>query len=567
MRHVAQQAIAVFVSASLWGACSSSSTSGTSSKPTPTQPTPKASPDLTIFLTAEMKGSTEPCGCTSDPLGDLARTSELIKRARAAGPVLVLDGGSTLYTQVHLTDNTRAQEVLKSQLIETAFRDDLLVSAMGLGPYDFGQGADKVSPPRHAVNLAEGSGVALQAPEIIDAGGMKVGVFGVLSPDALSSFNISATDPAEAATKAITDLKARGAQVTIALAHMGKDEARDLAKTVEGMDFVLISQNLPKPNRVRSEPMRVRDTWLFMPANRGQVISRLRLNRRTNGAFADALGEVRAAEDAERLVVELSDLKASIEKWSNEPGADAAFIAKKRAEAVTTAQEIAELRKSPLRPPSDGNYFTLAQLKIHKGLDCQTNLVEAKRAYDRESGLANVKAAVGKKPVAVPKGEASYVGSEICEMCHEEAFEFWQGTMHAKAWETLEGLGKEFDFDCIGCHVTGFEKPGGSNIAFNDTLRDVQCEQCHGPGSAHSDSKKGDKRAMMARSPEASVCAQCHTKKHSDTFEYKAYLRDITGPGHGADFRTELGEGATGESLRAEAREKASVSIGQNCPK
>ncbi len=95
MRHVAIQAFAILLSATVWGGCSSSSSTGSSSKPTPVEPAAKPNPDVTIFLTAEMKGSTEPCGCTSDPLGDLARTSALIATARAAGPVLVFDGGST----------------------------------------------------------------------------------------------------------------------------------------------------------------------------------------------------------------------------------------------------------------------------------------------------------------------------------------------------------------------------------------------------------------------------------------------------------------------------------------
>lgn len=567
MRHVAVSAIAVLISCSLQGACSSSSSNGSSPKATPVEPAVKPNPDLTIFLTAEMKGSTEPCGCTSDPLGDLARTSQLIADARAAGPVLVFDGGSTLYTEVKLSENTRSQELLKSKLIASALTNDLKVNAMGLGPYDFGEGAAKITPPRHAVNVAADSGIATKAPEIIEAGGIKVGVFGVVAPNALTGLEVTVTEAAPAATKAIADLKSKGAQVIVALAHMTTEQARDLAKAVPGMDFVLISQILPEPDEVRAEPMQVGDSWLFMPANRGQVVSRLRLNRRGEGTFADALGEVRAQGEIERMGEELANLRADLKKWSEDPSADKAFVASKKAEVDALAARQAKLRAEPLQVPDTGNYFTLAQLEIHKGLDCQPTLVAAKRAYDQESGLANVQAAAGKKPVPAAKGEASYVGSETCENCHDEAQEFWQGTLHAKAWETLEGLGKEFNFDCIGCHVTGFEKPGGSNIAFNEPLRDVQCEQCHGPGSLHIEAKGEAKRSTIVLSPEESVCGQCHTKEHSDTFEFQAYLRDVTGPGHGANFRKTLGEGDTGASLRAAALKKAGVDIGQNCPK
>ena len=56
-------------------------------------------PTFTIFALAELRGQIGPCGCTSDPLGDISRTVEIIDKARSQGPVLVVDAGSTLYSQ------------------------------------------------------------------------------------------------------------------------------------------------------------------------------------------------------------------------------------------------------------------------------------------------------------------------------------------------------------------------------------------------------------------------------------------------------------------------------------
>ncbi len=553
------------------GACSSSSSPGSSSKPgvttKPPSPSPPAKPDLTIFLMAEMKGSTEPCGCTADPLGDLARTSRLVKEARAKGPVLVFDGGSTLYTQVEIGERSLAQEVLKSDLIVKALLGELKVDAIGLGPYDFGEGLARVRPPRLATNIAPNPELALQAPKIITAGGIKVGVFAVVGAKALVGLPVEVGDVVSAANKAVADLRAQGAHVIVSLAHMTKEEARAMAKAAPGMDFVLISQNTPEPKDVRQEPMQIGDTWLFMPANRGQVVSRVHLWRRGEGAWADAIGDVRAKYETKRVRIELAELRVALKKWEGDPTADKAFVAGKRAEADTLVARQATLRTSPIQPPESGNYFTLAQVQINKGLACDSKLVATKLAYDKASGLANVKAAADKKPAPAAKGAASYVGIEECGMCHQEAVDFWKNTNHAKAWETLEGLGKEFNYDCIGCHVTGFDKPGGSNIAFNDELRDVQCEQCHGPGSIHVDTEGNSKVPSIVRRPEESVCLGCHTQEHSDTFDFDAYLRDITGPGHGLNFRNTLGKGETGESLRAAALKKAGLSVGANCPK
>jgi hypothetical protein len=551
--------------ASLSSSCSSNS--GTSSGSTAEGAKPPLKPGLTIFLSSELKGTTEPCGCNSDPLGDLARTSQIVAEAKKQGPVIFLDGGSTLYTQVNVSDGILAQEQLKSTLIEKTFADYINVAALGLGPYDLGEGAAKVRPARHAVNLAPEAGVALEAPAIIDAGGMKVGVFGVVSPVAMKTVGLEAGEAAPAATKAIAELKGKGAQVIVALAHMTKDESRALAQAAPGIDFLLIGQNLPEPDQVRHEAMQVGDTWLFRPANRGQYLSRLRLTRRGEGPFADAVGEVRAAIEIDSLSVELQTLTSDLEKWEADPNGDKAFIANKKKEFKELSERKATLETSALQAPAKGNYFTLGQLKINKALDCQPEVVAAKQAYDKSAGEANVKAAKAEPPAA-PKGAATYVGIEECEMCHKEAVEFWKKTKHAKAWHTIEMVNKQFNFDCISCHVTGFQKPGGSSIGFNEPLRDVQCEQCHGPGSLHVDAEgEEEKRKTIVSRPEESVCMECHTKEHSDTFDFEPYLRDVTGPGHAPALRASLGDGPTGLELRSAALKKAGAGIGNHCPK
>ena len=76
--------------------------------------------------------------------------------------------------------------------------------------------------------------------------------------------------------------------------------------------------------------------------------------------------------------------------------------------------------------------------------------------------------------------------------------------------------------------------PGGSEVVQNTGLRDVQCEVCHGPGSAHIDAASdAARRATIRRDAPADVCAGCHTPEHSDHFDYGTYRPRILGPGHG----------------------------------
>ena len=140
----------------------------------------------------------------------------------------------------------------------------------------------------------------------------------------------------------------------------------------------------------------------------------------------------------------------------------------------------------------------------------------------------------------------------------------WASTGHARAWVTLDRVGKAFDYDCIGCHVTGWEQPGGSSLAASEGLRDVQCETCHGPGSIHIAIEDDEERsrATITKTPPETVCLGCHTKDHSDLFEYQAYLRNITGLGHGEALRKELGDGPTASSLAEAARARIGNEIG-----
>jgi hypothetical protein len=295
-------------------------------------------------------------------------------------------------------------------------------------------------------------------------------------------------------------------------------------------------------------------------------VSRLDVTLRDGpGPLADALGRAAAGSKTAMIERELAALDADLARFAADRSADPAFVRQKKAERAELVAQRDQLAKQPFAIPARGPYFMLEQVRINKTRACQPKVQDAVTAFYRAAGEANAKAAAGVKPPPVPAGRATYVGNAACEDCHDDAIKFWKDTRHAGAWETLVQRGQQLDYDCIGCHVTGWGQPSGATLAVNEPLRDVGCETCHGPGSIHVEKGGEEKPSSVVRNPPKEMCAtQCHTKEHSDTFEYEAYMRDVVGKGHGDLLRGRLGKGPTGGQLRKAALEKAGK-MGPGC--
>jgi len=118
-------------------------------------------------------------------------------------------------------------------------------------------------------------------------------------------------------------------------------------------------------------------------------------------------------------------------------------------------------------------------------------------------------------------GFTEYQGPRVCGSCHQQEHRSWVITHHASAYSTLYRRERAQDLKCVGCHVTGIDKPGGFIAGDHGSpMRDVTCESCHGPGGPHNPSLD------TPVDPKAE-CIRCHDKDHSIAFSVAKGLPHI----------------------------------------
>lgn len=525
---------------------------------------PVAPPRLVIdiFAFARMLGTIAPCGCTTESLGGLQYAFGYIEANSAATSRLVLEPGSFLFPDPagpEAPHDTAAwgQAEQRASALQARFAGlgGQLVS--GFGPTDISSPSSEQAlstwpMPRVLANSRKLDAHGVLSHRVVRLGDatrwIEAGVTAVVEPGLTAS--LGAEPPSEALRRELAAMRAAGVELTVVLLQGSRSTAEQLAREVEGIDLIVVGMPVGLDRtRIGASPARLGGTWVIEPGEQAQTISHLRLEIDA-GAIAElprpamwTLVPTMAAQQQE-----LARLDARLAKFRADPAADRSFIAR-------IEQERAALAGSLERPaPITGAVaVTVEQSKI----SCHTAATDADaaaalRRYDNWVATENQKRFAGVQAPKPAKGEASYVGSEQCDACHAEESELWAKTRHAAAYGTLVAANKQFDLSCVGCHVTGFREPGGSEVVENAKLQNIQCEQCHGPGSLHvAVPEKRGKANAIRRATAVDVCKECHTPEHSDTFDHAAYLRDVLGPGHGAERRAALGEGPTGRELRA----------------
>lgn len=526
--------------------------------------------EVDVFAFGRQLGAIAPCGCTTEPLGGLQYAFGHIEHTADDASRLVLMPGSMLFplpgdAEAPTDEAGWAQADQRAEVLHERFAklgDSLVV---GLGPGDVLSPAGddaltKYPLPRVLTNAAPDATLppGVTKSRQVDLGhGLRASVFMVLDPALVPERTPglpALTDPVAALSKAVGE--ASDDALVAVIVQGPRELAERIAREVEGVDVAVMGGVLEGADHARlgTPAAKLGNTWIVEPGDRGQTIAHLTLRLDPGTKAVPEVSAWKNVPPREQLREELARVEERLAKFEKDPSADPSFLANLRKQRDSLSDRLAG------KAEGEGPVAVFEQVKVTCKLPPDDAAKSALEGYDAWVAEANKKRFAGVKTPEPPKGDPTYVGDETCTDCHDEALTFWQGTRHAHAYETLVDANKQFDLSCVGCHVTGYRQPGGAEVVETRGLINVQCEQCHGPGSQHADDP--DTTNIQREAP-VTLCLGCHTEEHSDTFEYEAYLRDVLGEGHGAEARAKLGDGPTGRELRAAGFAKA----GGSCKK
>ena len=295
---------------------------------------------------------------------------------------------------------------------------------------------------------------------IESVGGIKVGIFSVLSPTNgfqaapmnVHPDSLKYLDVEETVRKTVAELRSK-CQVVVGLLNLGNTDADSISRKVPGMDLAIVGGK--GPSMVPKGVLLPDHTLEVSAGTRGQHMAR--------SVVALQGGKVKSI-DAD--VVPLG-------------------------EHYPESEAMANLRK-----------------------DFEDNLNDRLAQRERESGMAT----------AAKHGPDHYLGQEACAKCHSAQYDVWLKTAHASAWTTLTTRKKDSMPDCVPCHVTGYKQNGGFFSNLNPGLEvdgqkrhleNVQCEACHGMGTQHN---TGEAKFVHTSHK---VCANCHTPEQDPKFNFE----------------------------------------------
>jgi hypothetical protein len=460
---------------------------------------------FTLVYNVNNAGYWDVCGCKHKDVrqGSVTRRAAFLKQLRATDrKILLLDGGSTLFSVgSRVKDEELGEAVRRAELIVDSY-NLMGYHAMAVGAFDLAAGMDHLRKLQSrskfkflSANLADRkSGKLYFEPHaVFEVAGLRIGVVG-LTIETLTKYYLEKVapdaqllDPIAAAKNAIAELRPK-TDFVIALSHLRQETNFDLAKQIPELP-ILIDPYIEYGNH---------KTWL-------KDTSEWLLTQ------GDTLFLRSDGQGARMGVVDIELVGTATKLYSGDRKAEL--------EELVTLKEASDADKAELKSfeGQDLYRFTMVSLEPHHLTDPDV---------DRLVALFKDPAKIVPPPEGPLPRKKDFLTHVQCKSCHPKQHEWWLGTRHAHAYETLQKTGDHLRFDCIGCHSLGYGQ------AFLDTravenYANVQCESCHGTSPAHAEDPKKHSFPKISRND----CIVCHNKEQTRAeFPYVTVRKRMTCP-------------------------------------
>lgn len=411
--------------------------------------------EITIFFTGNELGQLQPCGCSGGQLGGFDRRYDVFNAAQPKNR-LILDTGS-------LVPDSGEQNLIKFQIIIQAFAQ--------LG-YD-------------VVNLTEQDTLVVRQSGLVD--GIN-DLFNCITAAPADDINL----PVQF-TRRFT-LKNGTIDVTIAVIDTG--------------------DQLPQVGKLLSR------------SSKDTAVNILIVNRSDENAIASVSNIAPVLSKVGELIdCLLIPPQTDDPKLLSKPGDSPLIISQGRlGKYVGKIQVAPEVSPAELENYPQKLRLSFSSVTVTEDLPQHQPLVELYRNYQKLLKEADL---LENYPRFVLPDNLEYVGSKSCKLCHDYEYEKWMNSppvilpgvakaknRHSNAFDTLEDIGSDYDPECVICHVIGMRyETGFVTPEKTPQLRDVGCENCHGPGSEHVRSLG----AVETAGPQSS-CIECHNPDHSGDY-------------------------------------------------
>jgi len=436
---------------------------------------------LTIVYTSQANGQIRSCNCTKFRYGGYGREATMLAALRKEEPnLIVVEGGD----MVGRPDS--AQDVLKTEVAVRSIAA-LGYAAMVPGEAELAFGIPKLAAiktssavPMVLANVKDkASGKPLcEKPYITykTAGGLRVAVIGLMTEKVgeampLQEVSVTAVEPTRALKEVLPKARA-AADLVLVISHAPIEESKKLAE-IEGVDVILSTHSSDKPS---------------MPKEGSNVVE----------MPVEKIGKCIFVQSGTRTGWSAGRLDLQIENGAVNEVQNRLFYLdqsyEESPEIVKLYDEYNERVREQVVSQQQKMRAEFLEILKKQGLD------PSKRRQRKD-----------------------FAGAAACRDCHKQAYDVWEKSRHAAAFDTLKKSKQEFDPECTSCHTTGSNRRGGfENAKDTPEYGSVQCEACHGPGARHAEKPAKGYGALSEE-----LCRSCHTEAYNPDFDYEVMWKKI----------------------------------------